>query len=176
MRLCHNRGHPHYAYQVFTDVPLLRWDNADPGGSVGRIRSPRHLSASPSRYRRIRAPLTTDRRPDPRHRDRSRRRGVIPGRVEGQGSPLKTRSGAREQLGWTRLQASAAAPGMRRPSPEQVARAPREPTDCAVQDNHRVLLEFVASSEAARADWSFSLGGGRDEASTACQRQQGLMR
>ena len=48
VRIYHNQGHTDYAYQVFTDVPLLRWDNADPGGSVGRIRSPRHLSASPS--------------------------------------------------------------------------------------------------------------------------------
>jgi len=29
VRIYYNRGHIDYAYQLFTDVPLLRWDNAD---------------------------------------------------------------------------------------------------------------------------------------------------
>lgn len=29
VRIYYNRGHLDYAYQLFTDVPLLRWDNAE---------------------------------------------------------------------------------------------------------------------------------------------------
>jgi len=29
VRVYYNRGHVDYAYQVFTDVPLLRWDNKE---------------------------------------------------------------------------------------------------------------------------------------------------
>lgn len=29
MRIYSNRGHIDYAYQLFTDVPLLRWDNKE---------------------------------------------------------------------------------------------------------------------------------------------------
>ncbi|MGC9397269.1 MAG: toxin-antitoxin system TumE family protein [Anaerolineae bacterium] len=29
VRLYYNRGHIDYAYQLFTDVPLLRWDNKE---------------------------------------------------------------------------------------------------------------------------------------------------
>jgi hypothetical protein len=28
-RVYHNRGHVDYAYQIFADVPLLRWDNKE---------------------------------------------------------------------------------------------------------------------------------------------------
>lgn len=29
VRIYYNRGHVDYAYQLFTDVPLLRWDNKE---------------------------------------------------------------------------------------------------------------------------------------------------
>jgi hypothetical protein len=29
VRVYYNRGHMDYAYQLFTDVPLLRWDNKE---------------------------------------------------------------------------------------------------------------------------------------------------
>ena len=29
MRIYYNRGHVDYAYQLFTDVPLVRWDNKE---------------------------------------------------------------------------------------------------------------------------------------------------
>lgn len=29
VRIYHNHGHIDYAYQLFTDVPLLRWDNKE---------------------------------------------------------------------------------------------------------------------------------------------------
>lgn len=29
VRIYYNRGHLDYAYQLFTDVPLLRWDNKE---------------------------------------------------------------------------------------------------------------------------------------------------
>jgi len=29
VRIYYNRGHTDYAYQLFTDVPLLRWDNKE---------------------------------------------------------------------------------------------------------------------------------------------------
>ena len=29
VRIYYNRGHADYAYQLFTDVPLLRWDNKE---------------------------------------------------------------------------------------------------------------------------------------------------
>lgn len=29
VRIYHNQGHTDYAYQAFTDVPLLRWDNKE---------------------------------------------------------------------------------------------------------------------------------------------------
>jgi len=29
VRVCYNHGHVDYAYQLFTDAPLLRWDNKE---------------------------------------------------------------------------------------------------------------------------------------------------
>ncbi|MEK6574969.1 MAG: DUF6516 family protein [Chloroflexota bacterium] len=34
VRFYFNRGHLDYAYQLFTDVPLLRWDNKEDAGDV----------------------------------------------------------------------------------------------------------------------------------------------
>ena len=40
-RIYYNRGHIDYAYQLFTDVPLLRWDNKEEF---------RHLKTYPHHY------------------------------------------------------------------------------------------------------------------------------
>ena len=34
VRIYYNRGHVDYAYQLFTDVPLLRWDNKEEFGHL----------------------------------------------------------------------------------------------------------------------------------------------
>ncbi len=41
VRIYYNRGHLDYAYQCFTDVPLLRWDNKEEF---------RHLATYPHHY------------------------------------------------------------------------------------------------------------------------------
>lgn len=41
VRVYYNRGHVDYAYQLFTDVPLLRWDNKEEF---------RHLSTYPHHH------------------------------------------------------------------------------------------------------------------------------
>ncbi|HKZ71322.1 MAG TPA: DUF6516 family protein [Anaerolineales bacterium] len=41
VRFYFNRGHLDYAYQLFTDVPLLRWDNKEDAGDVAT--APHHF-------------------------------------------------------------------------------------------------------------------------------------
>lgn len=54
VRIYYNRGHIDYAYQLFTDVPLLRWDNKEEFHHLGTY--PHHHHDAEGRVRP--SPLT----------------------------------------------------------------------------------------------------------------------
>lgn len=56
IRFYYNRGHLDYAYQLFTDTPVLRWDNKEDAGQLAT--APHHFHDE--NYDILESPLTGD--------------------------------------------------------------------------------------------------------------------